>query len=60
MDLIDITSERCGNVPMALQQLNMLRKEIDELLEREEMYWKQRSRIQRLKEGDKNTKIFPS
>lgn len=42
------------------QQSNIkkLSKELDELLLREEMMWRQRSRVKELKEGDRNTKYF--
>lgn len=40
------------------KEVNKLSKELDELLLREELMWKQRSRATYLREGDKNTKWF--
>ena len=39
-------------------EINQLRKEINDLLDSEEIYWGQRSKTHWLKKGDKNTKFF--
>ncbi|XP_073014526.1 uncharacterized protein [Primulina eburnea] len=44
------------NVP----QITSLESEIEKLATQEEMYWRQRSRISWLKDGDRNTKYFYS
>ncbi|XP_073025066.1 uncharacterized protein [Primulina eburnea] len=41
-------------------QINELEEEIEDLASKEEMYWRQRSRISWLKDGDRNTKFFHS
>ncbi|XP_074297469.1 uncharacterized protein LOC141628195 [Silene latifolia] len=35
-----------------------LRKELDEILEREELYWYQKSRVNFIRDGDRNTSYF--
>ena len=39
-------------------QMNKTRAEMNELLKREEIMWRQRSRVQWLQEGNRNTKYF--
>ena len=41
-----------------LAQLNNQKKLVNDLLQRQEIMWRQRSRVEWLKEGDHNTKIF--
>ena len=39
-------------------KINSLRREINDLLDNEEIYWGQRAKAHWLKEGDKNTRFF--
>ena len=39
-------------------EINSLRREINDLLDNEEIYWGQRAKAHWLKEGDKNTRFF--
>ena len=39
-------------------EIRNLRRELNELLEDEELYWGQRAKAHWLKEGDRNTKFF--
>ena len=41
-----------------LQQINAVKREVNELLHHEEVFWKQRSKALWLPAGDKNTRFF--
>ena len=47
-----------NNRDLSWAECEALRLEINILIEKEEIYWKQRSRISWLREGDCNTKFF--
>ena len=40
------------------EEINQVRKEINDLLDSEEIFWGQRAKAHWLREGDKNTKFF--
>uniref|UniRef100_A0A2N9G1X1 DUF4283 domain-containing protein n=1 Tax=Fagus sylvatica TaxID=28930 RepID=A0A2N9G1X1_FAGSY len=53
--------EQLENLPMDEYQsgeVNVLRREVNVLAEKEEIFWRQRSRVSWLKEGDRNTKFY--
>ncbi len=50
--------EMCQSEDYDVQAVNGLRRELNGLREKEELFWRQRSRIAWLHEGDRNTKFF--
>ena len=47
-----------ASTKLVIRQLKEKRRELNELLQKEEIIWRQQSRIQWMKEGDCNTKFF--
>ena len=53
--------DQLENMPMdhySSNEVNNLRREINVLTEKEEIFWRQRSRVSWLAEGDRNTKYY--
>lgn len=49
-----------GMVPQVFDELKSLRIDLEEILAREEIFWRQKSREVWLSDGDRNTKFFHS
>lgn len=58
IDKLDIIKESRQPTPIEVQQEQVLREKLWETIKHEEIYWKQRSRLLWLREGDENTKFF--
>lgn len=52
------TYKESNNQYMNSDKIKLLERQIDDLLLDEEIYWRQRSIVVWLREGDKNTKFF--
>ncbi len=50
--------ENCPMDEYNSSEVNNLRREVNLLVEKEEIFWRQRSRVAWLKEGDRNTKFY--
>ena len=50
-------AQQNGNGSLSIE-INSFRSEINNLLDDEKLYWRQRSKVHWLREGDKNTKFF--
>uniref|UniRef100_A0A2N9EM59 Reverse transcriptase domain-containing protein n=1 Tax=Fagus sylvatica TaxID=28930 RepID=A0A2N9EM59_FAGSY len=55
---IDINIQENWQDHARLAERNGIRKELNHLISQEEIYWRQRSRISWMKDGDRNTKFF--
>ncbi|KAK3206743.1 hypothetical protein Dsin_020789 [Dipteronia sinensis] len=49
-----------GDVPIPWKDIKLLESRLDEVLETEERYWKQRAKVDWLQKGDRNTRFFHS
>ncbi|XP_039137390.1 uncharacterized protein LOC120274917 [Dioscorea cayenensis subsp. rotundata] len=58
IDKLDVMKESRCLTPQEVHQEHTLREKLGDTLKQEELYWKQRSRLNWLKEGDENTKFF--
>ncbi|XP_039113723.1 uncharacterized protein LOC120249283 [Dioscorea cayenensis subsp. rotundata] len=58
LETLDTTKETRGLILGEIQKENDLLLQLEVIRKQEEVYWKQRSRLQWLKEGDENTKFF--
>ncbi|KAH7677295.1 RNA-directed DNA polymerase protein [Dioscorea alata] len=58
LEELDIASEIRSLVPTEVSRQRILWKQLEVIRKQEEIYWRQRSRLQWTRDGDENTKFF--
>lgn len=49
---------QCSENPMMVEKIKCVQQEVDDILEKEDVHWKQRAKMHWLQNGDRSTKFF--